>query len=56
MAISRRIAEELMLEDFGLEPERFRLEWISASEGPRFAEVMREMTEAVREVGPSAYK
>lgn len=55
-ADSRREALELMLEDFGLEPERFRLEWISASEGPRFAEVMREMTEAVREVGPSAYK
>lgn len=55
-ADSRREALELMLEDFGLEPERFRLEWISASEGPRFAEVMREMTEAVRKVGPSAYK
>jgi F420-non-reducing hydrogenase iron-sulfur subunit len=55
-AESRKDAIELMLEDFGIEPERFRLEWISASEGPRFAEVMREMTESVRELGPSAYK
>jgi F420-non-reducing hydrogenase iron-sulfur subunit len=55
-AENRKEAIELMLEDFGLEPERFRLEWVSASEGPRFAEIMREMTEAVRELGPSAYK
>ncbi len=55
-AENRKEAIELLLEDFGLEPERFRLEWISASEGPRFAKVMKEMTEAVRELGPSPYK
>jgi len=55
-AENRKEAIELLLEDFGLEPERFRLEWVSASEGPRFAEVVREMTEAVRELGPSPYK
>jgi F420-non-reducing hydrogenase iron-sulfur subunit len=47
---------EMMLEDFGLEPERFRLEWISASEGPKFAKIAREMTEAVRELGPNPLK
>lgn len=55
-AESRKDAIELLLEDFGLEPERFRLEWVSASEGPRFAEVMREMTETVRALGPSPYR
>jgi F420-non-reducing hydrogenase iron-sulfur subunit len=55
-AESRKDAIELLLEDFGLEPERFRLEWVSASEGPRFAEVMRDMTETVRALGPSPYK
>lgn len=55
-AESRKEAIELLLEDFGLEPERFRLEWVSASEGPRFAEVMRDMTETVRTLGPSPYK
>ncbi len=49
-------AIELLLEDFGLEPERFRLEWISASEGPKFAQVARELTETVRGLGPSPYK
>lgn len=55
-AENRKEAIELMLGDFGLEPERFRLEWVSASEGPRFAQVAREMTEMVRALGPSPYK
>ena len=55
-AENRKEAIELLLEDFGLEPERFRLEWVSASEGLRFAEVTREMTESVRALGPSPYK
>ena len=55
-AEKRAEAIELMLEDFGLEPERFRLAWISASEGPRFAQVMTEMVEDVKAVGPSPYR
>jgi F420-non-reducing hydrogenase iron-sulfur subunit len=55
-AEKRAQAIELMLEDFGLEPERFRLEWISASEGPKFARVMNEMVEAVKKLGPSSYR
>ncbi len=49
-------AVKLMLGDFGLEEERFALEWISAVEGPRFAQVMTEFTEQVRRLGPSPYK
>jgi len=55
-AENRKEAIELMLEDFGIEPERFRLEWVSASEGPKFAEVITEMTESVRALGPSPYR
>jgi F420-non-reducing hydrogenase iron-sulfur subunit len=55
-AQKRAEAIGLMLEDFGLEPERFRLEWVSASEGPRFAQVMTDMVEAVRGIGPSPYR
>lgn len=40
------------LQAFGIEPERVRLEWISASEGDRFAEVVAELTETVRRLGP----
>ena len=52
---NRRDAIDLMLEDFGIEPERFWLVWVSASEGPRFARVVREMSDSVRELGPSPY-
>lgn len=55
-AENRKEAIDLMLEDFGLEPERFRLEWVSASEGPAFAEMARGMTETLRSLGPSSYR
>jgi len=55
-AKARAEAIELMLEDFGLEPERFRLEWVSASEAQRFAQVVTEMVEQVRRLGPSPYR
>ena len=52
----RAEAIQLMLQDFGLEEERFRLEWVSASEGQRFAHVVGEFTDKLRELGPSPYK
>lgn len=55
-AQSRADAIYLMLDDFGIERERFRLEWVSASEGPRFAQVMREFTEQIKKLGPSPYR
>jgi len=55
-AEKRAEAIGLLLEDFGLEPERFRLEWVSASEGSRFAAIAREMVEQVRELGPNPYR
>jgi F420-non-reducing hydrogenase iron-sulfur subunit len=41
-----------MLEQMGIERERIRLEWISASEGDRVQRVCNEMTEQVRALGP----
>ncbi len=55
-AESRAEAIKLMLSDLGIEEDRFRLEWISASEGQRFGEVMRDFTEKVRALGPSPYR
>lgn len=54
-AEKRAEAIYLLLEDFGLEEERYRLEWVSASEGPKFALVMKEMVDTVKELGPSPY-
>ena len=41
-----------LLEGIGLEPERLRIEWIAASEGTRFAEIMSDFSRHMREVGP----
>ena len=35
-----------------MNPERLRIEWISAAEGTRFAEIMNDFTEKLRELGP----
>jgi F420-non-reducing hydrogenase iron-sulfur subunit len=45
-----------VLDDLGIEPERFRLARVSATEGRRFAEIVREMTEQVQKLGPSPYR
>jgi F420-non-reducing hydrogenase iron-sulfur subunit len=42
-----------LLESLGLEPERIRLAWVSASEGPRFAKVVTEFTEHIQKLGPN---
>jgi F420-non-reducing hydrogenase iron-sulfur subunit len=55
-AEKRAEAITLMMEDFGLEDARFRLEWVSASEGPKFAQVAREFVGKIKELGPSPYK
>jgi F420-non-reducing hydrogenase iron-sulfur subunit len=41
-----------MLSQMGIEEGRLRLEWVSASEGERFATVVKDMTEQVRKLGP----
>lgn len=41
-----------LLEDFGLEPERYDLAWVSSTESEKFAEVVMQMTEKIRELGP----
>ena len=41
-----------MLSDMGVEPERFRLEWISASEGDKVKTVVNDMVKKLRALGP----
>ncbi|MEM1566242.1 MAG: CoB-CoM heterodisulfide reductase HdrA2 [Candidatus Bathyarchaeia archaeon] len=45
-----------MLHKLGLSPERFRVEYISAAEGVKFAELIREMTEQMRALGKERIK
>lgn len=44
------------LKEFGIEPERLRLEWISASEGDKFAAVVRDMVDEIKKLGPNPLK
>ena len=49
----RRIALlKKLLDELGIEPERVRLEWISASEGASFAQVVSDFTNTIKELGP----
>ena len=41
-----------MLAQFGVEEARVRLDWVSASEGEKYARIVNDMTEAVRALGP----
>jgi len=50
-AVLREIFDALELEG-----ERLRLSWVSASEGPRYAEVVREFSEKIKQLGPNPVK
>ncbi len=50
-ALLKKIFEEL-----GLESERLRLSWISASEGPKYAKVATEFTEKIKKMGRNPVK
>ncbi len=41
-----------VLEHIGLNPERLRIEWVSAGEGIRFAHIMNEFGPRIRALGP----
>ena len=48
----RFILLSALLEHVGIDPRRFQVKWISASEGGKFADVIKDMTENVKALGP----
>lgn len=42
-----------MLDTMGIEPARLRLEWVSASEGQKLANVVDDFVKEIEELGPS---
>jgi coenzyme F420-reducing hydrogenase delta subunit len=42
-----------LLEYLGIEPERFQLRWVSASEGAKFAQTITEITGEIKALGPN---
>lgn len=53
MTLKRVAIVKRLLEFLGYNPERLRLEWISAAEGNKFAEVVREFTHTIKTLGPA---
>lgn len=41
-----------LLEFIGVEPQRFNMSWVSASEGMKWKDVVESVVENVREIGP----
>jgi hypothetical protein len=41
-----------VLNEAGIEPKRFSLQWASAAEAPRFVKLITEFTEQIKELGP----
>lgn len=55
-ALRRLILSKKLLRQFGISPDRIRLEWISASEGPKFARIVNEFTQHIVQLGPCPIK
>lgn len=55
-ALRRVILLRKVLKEFGIEPERLWIEWISASEGDKFARVVTEMVKEIKKLGPNPLK
>jgi coenzyme F420-reducing hydrogenase delta subunit len=51
-ALGNSLIAKRILANIGVNPERLRLEWVSAGEGTRFAEVMHEISAKIKSLGP----
>ena len=51
-ALGNSFMAKRILEHVGVNPERLRLEWVSAGEGIRFAEIMNDFSAKVKSLGP----
>jgi F420-non-reducing hydrogenase iron-sulfur subunit len=52
LARRRLVILKKMLEYLGIDQRRVRMTWVSAAEGKKFAEVVTEITDDIREIGP----
>jgi F420-non-reducing hydrogenase iron-sulfur subunit len=51
-ALGNSLIAKRILANIGVNPERLRLEWVSAGEGTRFAGVMHEISAKIKSLGP----
>ena len=55
-ALGNMLLGKKLMEHVGVTPERLRLEWVSASEGDLYAEVVAEFTETICGLGPLTWQ
>lgn len=48
----RHLLLQRYLKEMAIEPERVRLDWVSAGEGDRYSQVTKEMVETIKKLGP----
>ena len=46
----------ILIKQLGIDENRVRLEWVSASEGKRFADVITEFTNTIKKLGPLKHR
>jgi len=51
-ALANTLLVKKLLQEVGIDPRRVRLEWIAASEGSRYAEVVDDFVRQLTELGP----
>ena len=51
-AYKRFVLLKQTLKDLGVNPERFRLEWVNATEGAKFAKVIEEFVDTLKHLPP----
>ncbi len=51
-ALSNVLLMKKVLAHIGVNPERLRIEWVGASEGIRFAEIMNDVSKRIKALGP----
>ena len=53
----RRMAlMKMLIQQFGFDPDRLRLEWVSAGEGEKFQKTIIEFTNTIKELGPTPFR
>ncbi len=55
-AMKRMMLLKLMLNQFGINEERVKLDWVAAGEAQKFKEVVNFMAETVKDLGPLKLK
>ncbi len=51
-ALNMVLLGKRIMEHIGLNPERLRIEFMSSSEGARFADIVNDLTQKIRTIGP----